>query len=496
MELKIEYLPIEELKPYANNAKEHPAEQIEQIKKSIEEFGFSDPIGIWKDEIVEGHGRLIAALELGMDTVPVIRLDHLTDEQRRAYALVHNKLTMNSDFNLDLLRIELDDIDIDMTDFGFDLDEEDDEPIEVQEDDVPEKAESRCKLGDLWQLGSHRLICGDSTDVAVIDRLMDGVKADMVFTDPPYGMLKENKGVKNDSLDSIHMRNKKNLLEFNKKWIPISVSALKNNGSWYCWGIDEPLMDIYCFVIKPYIEQVKLTFRNLITWDKGLAQGQKSKLFRQYPVGSEKCLFCQCGFQEGFSNNGDDFDMRFEHIRRYIENECVKSGINEAKTFNSVLSATNKYQHLVTKSHWYLMKEKDYLRLREYAKSQGIDAFSRPYRELENEYNESWAYFNNTHDNMNDVWHFNRTSESEREHTGGHATPKPIALCSRAIKSSSREGEIVLDVFGGSGSTLIACEQLNRKCYMAELDPKYCDVIIQRWEDFTGRKAVKILRED
>ena len=153
MELKIEYLPIEELKPYANNAKEHPTEQIEQIKKSIEEFGFSDPIGIWKDEIVEGHGRLIAASEMGIDTVPVIRLDHLTDEQRRAYALVHNKLTMNSDFNLDLLRIELDDIDIDMTDFGFDLDEEDDEPIEVQEDDVPEKAESRCKLGDLWKLG-------------------------------------------------------------------------------------------------------------------------------------------------------------------------------------------------------------------------------------------------------------------------------------------------------------------------------------------------------
>jgi len=133
MELKIEYLPIEELKPYANNAKEHPAEQIEQIKKSIQEFGFDDPIGIWKDEIVEGHGRLIAALELGIDTVPVIRLDHLTDDQRRAYALVHNKLTMNSDFNLDLLQIELDDIDIDLTDFGFDLE---DEPAKKEEKEV------------------------------------------------------------------------------------------------------------------------------------------------------------------------------------------------------------------------------------------------------------------------------------------------------------------------------------------------------------------------
>ena len=178
MELKIEYVSIDDIKPYANNAKTHPAEQIEQIKRSIEQFGFNDPLAIWHGELVEGHGRLIAATEMGIDTVPIIRLDNLTDEQRRAYALVHNKLTMNSDFNLDILRIELDDIDIDMTDFGFDLDEEDDEPIEVQEDDVPEKAESRCKLSDLWILGNHRLICGDSTDSAVIDRLMDGVKAD------------------------------------------------------------------------------------------------------------------------------------------------------------------------------------------------------------------------------------------------------------------------------------------------------------------------------
>lgn len=122
MELKIEYLPITELKPYANNAKLHPAEQIEQIKKSIEQFGMNDPIAIWKNnEIIEGHGRLIAATELGLEVVPVIRLDELTDEQRKAYALIHNKLTMNSDFDIDLLSMELDDISsINMQDFGFD----------------------------------------------------------------------------------------------------------------------------------------------------------------------------------------------------------------------------------------------------------------------------------------------------------------------------------------------------------------------------------------
>ena len=127
-------------------------------------------------------------------------------------------------------------------------------------------------------------------------------------------------------------------------------------------------------------------------------------------------------------------------------------------------------------------------------KEKGIenDAFRREYDDLRREYDDLRAYFDNTHDNMNNVWHFGKTSGEERELTGGHATPKPIALCSRAIKSSSREGEIVLDVFGGSGSTLIACEQLNRKTYLMELEPKWCDVIIKRWETFTGKKAVKI----
>lgn len=124
MELKIEYVPIEDIKPYANNAKTHPAEQIEQIKKSIEQFGFNDPIAVWHEEVVEGHGRLIAATEMGIDTVPIIRLDNLTDEQRRAYGLVHNKLTMNSGFNFDLLQMELENISFDMSEFDFEIDED------------------------------------------------------------------------------------------------------------------------------------------------------------------------------------------------------------------------------------------------------------------------------------------------------------------------------------------------------------------------------------
>ena len=487
--LKIEYVKLSEIKPYSGNAKTHPREQIEQIKKSINEVGFNDPIGVWHGEIVEGHGRYMAAQELGLDTVPIIRLDSLTDEQRRAYALIHNKLTMNSDFDFDLLNIELEGIfDIDMSDFGFDLNFDDDKTTEeIVEDEVPEEVETRCKLGDLWQLGEHRLICGNSTDHAVIDRIMDGVKADCVFTDPPYGMKKESEGVLNDNL------NFDDLLDFNRQWIPLTFGALKDNGSWYCWGIDEPLMDIYSNILKPMAKENKITFRNLITWDKGNGQGQLSEDFRMYPVADEKCLFVMCGEQDmRFKRNLEEFNEMFEPIRKWFENERKKSGLSVEQI--SKIDST-RCSHYWAKVQFEFPTKEAFCKIQTYCVKNGINAFGVEYEEIKKEYEEikkefykNRAYFDNTHDNQNNVWHFDRAGKDEREHTGGHATPKPIALCSRAIKSSSREGEIVLDVFGGSGSTLIACEQLNRKCYMAELDERYVSVIVNRWLNFTGRK--------
>ena len=154
MRLNIEYVPITDITPYENNAKLHPREQVEQIKNSIKEFGFNDPIAVWHETIVEGHGRVIAAKELGMDKVPIIRLDDLTDEQRRAYTLAHNKLTMNSDFDIDLLGEELGNIfDIDMSEFGFEVLEEEQEP-QIVEDEAPEPPkEPKTKLGDIYDLG-------------------------------------------------------------------------------------------------------------------------------------------------------------------------------------------------------------------------------------------------------------------------------------------------------------------------------------------------------
>lgn len=192
MRMKIETISVASIKPYKKNAKRHPDEQIERIARSIQEFGWQQPLVVDKDNVlVIGHGRLLAAKKLGIATVPCVMADELTDEQIKALRLADNK-TNESEWDLDLLDLELDEIvNIDMSEFGFNYGFGEDEPEEdeeVVEDEPPEQVEARAKLGDVWILGDHRLICGDSTDVAAINRLMDGSKADMVFTDPPYGM--------------------------------------------------------------------------------------------------------------------------------------------------------------------------------------------------------------------------------------------------------------------------------------------------------------------
>ena len=478
------FIDINELKPYENNARLHPQEQINKIVNSIKEFGFITPVIIDENNtILVGHGRTEAAKQAGLTKVPYRRITNLTDEQKRAYILADNKLSDIAEWDEQLLQMELDSISLDMTAFGFDdftIDIEEDNEAEVEEDEIPETPEeARAQLGDLYKLGNHRLLCGDSTDAINVDILMNGKKADLVFTDPPYGMKKESDGVLNDNL------NYDKLLEFNKEWIKLSFEKLKENGSFYCWGTDEPLMDIYANILKPMAKDNKITFRNLITWDKGHGQGQLSEEFRMYPIADEKCLFVMCGVQ-GFNTNADNFFEKWKPIVDYLEEQRQIMGWSIKDTKRIAGHSEKSGCHWFDKSQWMLPTEDVYNAWRK--KAQG-DAFKKEYDEIKKEYYSTRAYFNNTHDNINNVWHFDRTSSEERELTGGHATPKPIALCARAIKSSSREGEIVLDLFGGSGSTLIACEQLKRTCYVMELEPKYVDVIIKRWETLTGQKA-------
>ena len=494
--MNIENIAIKDIKPYERNAKKHDETQIKNVMESIKQFGFAQPLVVDKDNVlIIGHCRLIAAKRLKLKEVPVVRMDELTQEQVDKLRLLDNKLN-ESEWDFDLLAEDIPTLDFSDFDIDWGLPEDIEENTEIEEDEAPEPpTEPKAKLGDLYILGNHRLICGDSTDITVIDRLMDGVKADLVFTDPPYGMKKENEGVLNDNL------NFDDLLDFNRQWIPLTFGALKDNGSWYCWGIDEPLMDIYSNILKPMAKENKITFRNLITWDKGSGQGQLSEDFRMYPIADEKCLFVMVGGDsvQGFSVNQEDYSENMDKVRLYLEGEIAKLNQSDKTIANALGYKDGRtVNHWRSKSQFALPTKENYEALREYGKSvlKDYDFLKKDYDELKKDFYEGRSYFNNTHDNMNNVWHFDRAGKDEREHTGGHATPKPIALCSRAIKSSSREGEIVLDVFGGSGSTLIACEQLNRRCFMCELDPHYVDVIIQRYINLKGTdKDVFLIRD-
>lgn len=501
--MTIKEIKTSDLKEYENNPRNNDG-AVDAVAASIKEFGFKVPIVIdQRNVIVAGHTRLKAAKALGLEKVPCIVADDLTEEQIKAFRLADNKTAELAEWDFDKLETELAELaemGIEMDGFGFD--EFGSDPPEIVEDDPPEVDEENEPVthqGDLWRLGRHVLMCGDSTDENAVRRLMNEQKADLVFTDPPYGMKKEADGVLNDNL------NFDDLLEFNKKWIPLSFESLKSNGSWYCWGIDEPLMDIYSNILKPMQRQNKITFRNFITWKKEndnptmIFNGACSSNNRGYYT-NEKCLFVMCGVQ-GFNNNADHYDETFEPIRAYMEQEAEKVKLTPKKL--TEITGVQMFGHWFTKSQFAIIPEHHYKKLQEYFKG---TAFNLPYNNLASLFDQNKhetlkaaimakrAYFDPSAGQCIDVWVYDVTSQKEREHSGGHATPKPLALCSRAIKSSSREGETVLDLFGGSGSTLIACEQTNRKCRMMELDPHYCDVIIKRWETLTGQKAELIER--
>lgn len=506
--MKVTELDVDQIIPYVNNPRDNTA-AIDAVASSIREFGFNVPLVLDRERvIVTGHTRLAAARKLGLKKVPCIIAEHLTDAQAKAFRLADNRVSELATWDKELLDLELralDELDFDMTDFGFEELEKEfgdqNRNQEVAEDTPPEpdeESEPMTSPGDVYDLDGHRLMCGDSTDPESVRRLIEDRPVDLVFTDPPYGMKKEADGVLNDNL------NFDKLLEFNRKWIPLSLDALKSNGSWYCWGIDEPLMDIYANIIRPMIAEERVTFRNLITWDKGVAQGQNAEAFRMYPVADEKCLFIIKGVQ-GFNTNADNYFEGWEPVRNYLLESRLAMGWDVPTMKRIVGHSDVSRDHWTGKSQFNLPTAEVYNTLKTEAERQRLekgltnDAFKREYEDIKREYlaikqayDAGRAYFDNTHDLMTNVWHFPRTSAEERALTGGHATPKPLALCARAIKSSSREGETVLDLFGGSGSTLIACDQLNRRCLTMELDPRYCDVIIKRWETLTGKKAVRL----
>ena len=374
--MKIEQKLISELIPYANNARTHNAEQITQIASSIKEFGFNNPILIDKDNgIIAGHGRLEAAKKLGLTEAPTIRLEHLTDSQRKAYILADNRIAINSGWDTELLSLELKDLDadFDLEMLGFDPKELaallNPEQIEglTDEDAVPELPdEPTTKLGDIYQLGNHRLMCGDSTSITDVDKLLNDTKIDLIFTDPPYNVAFNGRSGKHDVIKNDNLS--KEEFETFIEEVCNTIEAI-NAKAYYIW----------CNWNFYGILQNKLPYKTCLVWAKnvfGMGAGYRHQ--------HEFCLF-----------NGK--------IDEHIKNES-------------------------------------------------------------------------------DLWNI------KKDHNYVHPTQKPVELSIRAFSNHITYLN-VLDLFGGSGSTLIGAEKTGRNSFIMELDPKYCDVIIKRWEDFTGKKA-------
>jgi len=387
--MEIIYKKIEDLIPYINNSRTHNEEQVKQICASINEFGFTNPLLIdEKDNIIAGHGRLLASKKLNMKEVPCIVLSGLTEAQKKAYIIADNKLALNAGWDDELLKLELEnlkELDFDISLTGFNVDELDDifqaeEEQEIVEDDfdIEPPEEPKAKLGDIYQLGNHRLMCGDSTSEEDVNKLMNGVKADMVFTDPPYGMnldtdysKMEGNGRKGKTYSKVIGDNE----DFKDDLIKTVFDNFNYCNEIFLWGVD------YYFDLIPNFKD-----GNLIVWDKTL------------------------------QTNGDaGYNSEFE-----------------------LLWTKNQHKKEVIHFNWF-------------------------------------RYFGLSAQDM-------KTRE--------HPTQKPLQVITPFIEKYSKENDLIVDIYGGSGSTLIACEQLNRNCYMMELDPHYIDVIIQRWESFTGEKAV------
>lgn len=395
-ELQVVAWPVEKLIPYARNARTHSDEQVAQIAASIAEFGWTNPILAGSDGIViAGHARLQAARKLSMTEVPVIVLDHLTETQRRALVLADNRLALNAGWDEEMLRVELESI----RDDGFDLeivgftdDEIEDllrEPEEVQqgnteEDAIPEAPEAAVTVpGDLWILGEHRLLCGDTTQMDSVQRVLAGSLVDMTFTDPPYNVnygatmkdkLRGNKRkIANDNLGDGFERFLYDAC--------VNILAVTKGAVYICMSSSE------LHTLEKAFREAGGHWSTFVIWAKNTFTIGRSDYQRQY----EPILY---GWKEG------------------------------------------------TDHYWCG------------ARDQG------------------------------DVWFVKKPVSNDL-----HPTMKPVELVERAIRNSSKGRDIVLDPFGGSGTTLIACEKAGRSARLIELEPRYCDVIIRRWEEFAGRQA-------
>lgn len=431
MDIKI--VSIDSIKPYENNPRNNSA-AIDKVASSIKEFGFKQPIVVDSDGvIIVGHTRYKAAKKLNMQEVPVLYASDLTNEQVKAYRLADNKTAEFSEWDAELLCEELQDLynaSFDMSPFGFEPPKQEPEEDDFDIDEViPEVAVT--KKGDIYMLGSHRLMCGDSTDNGDVKILMDGKMGDMIFTDPPYNVSYEGKTsdrltIKNDKMsgDAFY--------QFLFDAYTCMFEVIKPGGSIYVAHADSEGVNF-----RKAMMDAGWLYKQCIIWVKNtIVMGRQDHHWQHEPI-----LY---GWKPGSRHKwyGGRKQSTVINSEDGVFVNRVKDGYQI--TFNN---GTKKV----------VLKVPEY---------ETVEVLS---------------------DEMTTTWHIDKPLRN-----GEHPTMKPIKLCARAIENSSKEGDIVVDFFGGSGSTLMACEQTGRVCYTMELDERYCDVIIKRWEQYTGKKALKI----
>ena len=389
---QLEVIQIDALIPYARNSRTHSDAQVAQIASSIKEFGFTNPVLIdGGGGIIAGHGRVLAARKLGMSEVPCIRLEHLTDAQKRAYVIADNRLALNSGWDTEMLKVEFSDLqelgfDIELTGFYLDEIKELLAPVGTEgltdPDDSPPLPETpRTVPGDIWVMGKHRLLCGDSTSMDDLAKLCEGQLVDMWLTDPPYNVAYEGKTkdalkIKNDEMGDDQFR------QFLRDAYTAADTVMKPGAVFYIWHADS---EGYNF--RGAAKDAGWTVRQCLIWKKSsMVMGRQDYHWKHEP-----CLY---GWKEGASH----------------------------------LWAADRKQTTILE-------------------------FEKPSR------------------------------------NGEHPTMKPVALFEYQLLNNTKGGDQVLDSFGGSGTTLIAAEKNGRVARIMELDPKYCDVIVKRWQDFTGKIA-------
>lgn len=502
-----EIWPIERVRPYVNNAREHPADQVADLAKSLDEFGWVRPLFCDRDGTLRvGHGMLEAAKARGRKFVPVIVLEGMTDAQLRGYVIADNAHADRAKWNEDLLRAELVQLKVDNFPLGvlgipdgqlslLLKDPRDQErPGEGGEDEGPDAPQAAIVsgLGDLWFLGKHRILCGDSTDPAAIARLMGSESAALLHADPPYGMGKEADGVENDNLYA------EKLVRFQLAWWRACRPHLRPNASAYIWGNAEELWRLWYGGLG---DSEPLTLRNEIVWDKKSIAGMASPDLTCFPTASERCLFFQLGRHVFLVNQTkDDYWRGWDPVRLWL---CAERDKMQWRPRDiREICGNHMHGHWFGESQWVFVSADNYAKLQEAAAGR---AFVRDYTDLLAEYRELQARFNgevrddrraefdaarpwfdNAHDIMRDVWEFPRVTGDDRH---GHATPKPVAMMERIMRSSARPGEVVLEPFAGSGSTLMGAEAAGRVCFALELQPVFVDVVCRRWKASTGEDA-------